>query len=341
MKNSLLTKLGLFGLIILPLAWVTPSIAEAGGRQGKTVRGHSSKTVVRTRSTARTTRTTRPAKTRRARTTTVRRSNGRIYKGKRVVRTSKPIRRPRRPYTSNRRRTRVVTGPSTGPIIFKRPGKRQRSKANRRRHRHRRYYRHHRHGYLRSGVYVGAGYYGPGYHRTGYALQPQGQAPALVQSAPPPPLLRLGVGATLGSTNNGDEINQVSGVSVRYRVKPAVEIGVELSKTSNENDEALERRAGATLTLYSNPYARLSPFLMAGLGTTEQEGASEAAANYAEVGAGVLWRVNPQLALTLDYRVGSQDEYEKSQALTRSTGHKNPDNSQEYARTNVSAILYF
>lgn len=170
-------------------------------------------------------------------------------------------------------------------------------------------------------------------------------APASVTVAAPskPALPRWGIGVFAGAIDVDERMQgQELGVLGRLRLSDALLLEAELARTDMLQGR-MDQRAGGALLLDLSPRSRLSVHLLGGLGVTQTVIEDwHAQQGYAELGAGVTWRVNPRLHLTADVRAGAREQIEvapasaSAKALAPSaTAH------EEFTRGRLSAIVSF
>lgn len=195
------------------------------------------------------------------------------------------------------------------------------------------------------GIYVGTGYATPpppppayDCDVPAYYSRPVQPAPVIVHPAPVHRDMgpRLGIGAFVGGTateySEGDDV----GLVARYRLTHGLALEGELSRTENERVET--RRAGGALVWDLMPHSWLSPHLLGGLGRWDD-------GNYAELGAGLTWRLSDRFHLALDFRAGLAGNDEGDEIRPLASGQVIDDDRgnepQEYSRGRLSALLYF
>jgi len=167
--------------------------------------------------------------------------------------------------------------------------------------------------------------------------------------SPPPPVVvgppvdprpfgpRLGVGVFAGSTRiEGVDTGDV-GLAARLRLTRGLSLDGELAK--NRDDAGNEaRRAGLGVSWDLAPYSRLSPHLLGMMGRWDQD-------NYAEVGAGLTYRLSDSLALSADLRAGARENTAgrtpDGAIRASSPTSSNSNDPTRYTSGRVGLMLYF
>ena len=211
--------------------------------------------------------------------------------------------------------------------------------------------------------------YVPSYYETTsyYPVAPAYTAPGVTVAAPVrQPLPKLGIGLFAGGSavedqsggaNESDDI----GLLARFRITPGLVIEGEMGKMSYDVDGydnvRVDRRLGASLLYEIGAYNKWAPYILVGTGVQQADvgdGAYTTTQDYGEIGAGLRWALTPKFHLALDFRAGSrstvsQDSNTTSVGVTNtSTASRtitppavSSDESEEYTRGRLSAILYF
>jgi len=216
-------------------------------------------------------------------------------------------------------------------------------------------------------VYVGSGYYPryryyrpyyaesyvPSYYGTTY--YPVAPAPAVqaIVVAPRPELPKFGIGLFAGgvAVEDTDDSSDI-GVLARIRLgNGGFLIEGELGKTEYANDLRVDRRLGGSLIYEIGAYNRLAPYVLAGLGVQQADVAGEFTTNqnFAEIGIGLRYAITPKFHLAVDFRAGSRNSMssddpqavEGTIARTVAPPSSDSDESEEYTRARLSALLYF
>ncbi len=195
------------------------------------------------------------------------------------------------------------------------------------------------------------------------APAPAVAAPGVVAVAPVrAPLPKLGVGLFAGgsamesqaggSTHESDDL----GLLARFRLTPGLIIEGELGKMSYDVDGVdnarVDRRLGASLLYEIGAYNRWAPYILVGMGAQQAEvgGQFTTTQDYGEIGAGLRWAVTPQFHLAFELRAGSRATVSDDSLMTAPAGTSartitpptaNSDDTEEYSRARLSAILYF
>lgn len=164
-------------------------------------------------------------------------------------------------------------------------------------------------------------------------------------SAYRPALPRFGVGVFAGSINVDDRSQGADvGLLGRLRLTDSLLLEAELAKTEMEGAR-IDRRAGGALLYDLSPYSRWSAHLLAGLGVTQvdvQNGTWSAEQEYGEIGAGLTWKLTPQLHLAGDLRAGARARVDSAPTdLALKSLAPSQEEEEGYTRGRLSAILYF
>lgn len=208
-------------------------------------------------------------------------------------------------------------------------------------------------------------YYGAYY----YPVQPAYTAPGVTAVvAPRPPLPRLGVGLFGGIVdtdyNTATNTKETDvGVLARYRLTEGLIIEGELGKVSTSvtnvdgtttDNARVDRRLGGTLIYEIGAYNALAPYGLVGMGVQQASvnGDYSTTQDYAEIGAGLRLALSRNFHLTFDIRAGQRTSVSSSgspQMLPPNTTasvvappqSNSADNSEDYTRARLTAILYF
>jgi len=195
------------------------------------------------------------------------------------------------------------------------------------------------------------GYYEQNYYPVAPAARPTPPAVAAVAPAPRRELPKFGIGLFAGgvSVENVDESSDV-GVLGRFRLSHGLLIEGELGKTSFQDDLRVDRRLGASLVYEFGAHNRLAPYVLAGFGVQQAEVGGEytTTQNFGELGVGLRLAVTPNVHLLFDLRAGSRASVSSdapdltgAAARTVSPPSVSSDESEEYSRARLSAVLYF
>ncbi len=175
-------------------------------------------------------------------------------------------------------------------------------------------------------------------------------APAVTVAAPlpPPPVPTFGIGAFAGPVDvEGNEYGTDLGLVGRLRLSDHFRLEGELSKTDIEDGARIDRRIGGALLYDFNPYGRLAPYILGGIGVgrAELDGMYGANQGYGEVGIGLEWRLTRQFALIGDIRAGSRQNRADDDAVEPLISTTPPpaqmDEDENYTRGRIGALLYF
>lgn len=208
--------------------------------------------------------------------------------------------------------------------------------------------------------------YVPSYYHTEsyYPVAPVAAPGVVAVVAPRQPLPRLGVGLFAGGSQveaqDGGSMHESDdvGLLARFRLTPGLIIEGEVGKTSFDEgayeNVRVDRRLGASLLYEIGAYNRWAPYVLAGTGVQQAEvagGAYETTQNFVEVGLGIRWALSRQVHIAFDLRAGTRATLdETTRADAGSTGvmartitppSEASEDSEEYTRGRLSAILYF
>jgi len=210
-------------------------------------------------------------------------------------------------------------------------------------------------------IWVGGGYYGPRFAPPPpppadcdcgpgnyYPVVAQPTAGVYVAPAPRPALPRWGIGVAAGGVDvEGHDAGDDLALLGRLRLTPRWQLEGEIGKSELEDGSRVDRRLGAGLNFEFSPYNRFTPYLVGSMGVTQVEVASgdyESSQSFGEVGIGLRLAVTPRIHLAGDIRAGSraaiEDEPRPLDAAARSIAPPE-DESEEYTRARLSAVLFF
>lgn len=220
-------------------------------------------------------------------------------------------------------------------------------------------------------VYVGGGYYPryryrpyyyyqtyvPSYYGASYYPVAPSAAPSVAVVAPiAPELPKFGIGLFAGgvAVEDTDESSDM-GLLGRLRLgHGGLFVEGELGKTSYVNDLRVDRRLGGSLLYEIGTQNRLAPYVLAGIGVQQADVAGEFSTtqSFAELGIGLRYAVTPRVHLMVDVRAGSRNSMSSDQpaipepqmdtlARTVAPPASESDESEEYTRARLSALLYF
>jgi hypothetical protein len=211
--------------------------------------------------------------------------------------------------------------------------------------------------------------YVPSYYETTsyYPVAPAYTAPGVTVAAPVrQPLPKLGIGLFAGGSavedqTGGSNSSDDMGLLARFRITPGLVVEGEMGKMSYDVDGydnvRVDRRLGVSLLYEIGAYNKWAPYILVGTGVQQADvgdGAYTTTQDYGEIGAGLRWALTPKFHLAFDLRAGSrstvsQDSNTTSVGVTNtSTASRTitppaetSDESEEYTRGRLSAILYF
>ncbi len=211
-----------------------------------------------------------------------------------------------------------------------------------------------RYRYYRPYYYTDA--YVPSYYGTSYyPVAPAPQPGYIVAAAPRPTLPKLGLGLFAGGSSVED-VSESSDLGVLGRLRlgnGGLLIEGELGKTSYESDLRVDRRLGASLVYEIGARNRFAPYVLGGFGVQQAAVAGEynTTQNFAEIGIGLRYAITPKFHLAVDVRAGSRNTMSSDDPSTRpvegtiartiAPPSSESDESEEYTRARLSAVLYF
>jgi hypothetical protein len=218
-------------------------------------------------------------------------------------------------------------------------------------------------------------YYQPYYTETVpsyYPVQPAYGGPSTVAAfVPPPPLPKLGIGLFAGgvATDYNTQTNTSEtdiGVLARYRLTDGLLVEGELGKVSTSvqdpqtgqtvDNVRVDRRLGGSLIYEIGARNAFAPYVLGGLGVQQASvnGNYNTTQDYEEIGVGLRLALSRNFHLTFDVRAGQRNTVSSPSMPTAtlppnttasmvapppSSGTAN--NSEDYTRARLSAILYF
>ena len=197
--------------------------------------------------------------------------------------------------------------------------------------------------------------YVPSYYGTSYYPVAPAPAPSLVVVAERPDLPKFGIGLFAGGSAVED-VSESSDLGVLGRLRlgnSGLLVEGELGKTSYESDLRVDRRLGASLVYEIGARNRFAPYILAGFGVQQADvaGSYNTTQNFGEIGIGLRYAITPKFHLTADVRAGSRNTMSSDDPSTRpvegtiartvAPPSSESDESEEYTRARLSAILYF
>lgn len=195
------------------------------------------------------------------------------------------------------------------------------------------------------------GYYSATYYPVAPSAAPSTTA-AVVAPEPRPALPKFGLGLFAGgiSVEDRNESSDI-GVLARLRLTTGLLVEGELGKQRYEDAERVDRRMGVSLVYEIGAYNKLAPYLLGGMGVQQADvaGAYETTQNYGELGVGLRLALSPQFHVLFDVRAGSRNSVSSdapelqtgTTARTITPPAPDSDETEEYTRGRLSAVLYF
>jgi hypothetical protein len=219
-------------------------------------------------------------------------------------------------------------------------------------------------------IYVGSGgyypryrYYRPYYYENyvpsyyGAAYYPVEPAPSVQGTyavAPRPSLPSFGIGLFGGGVQVQDVKDSSDyGLLARLRLgQSGLFVEGELGKTTYQDNVRVDRRLGASLIYEIGTENRFAPYVLAGLGVQQADVADSYTTDqsFAEIGVGLRYAITPNFHIAADVRAGSRQTVSDDSADMPVTGTvarsvapptSDSDESEDYTRARLSAILYF
>lgn len=207
----------------------------------------------------------------------------------------------------------------------------------------------------------------PSYYpvQPGVAMGPSA-VPAIVAQ---PPLPRFGIGLFAGgvATDYNTQTNTSEtdvGILARYRLTDGLLVEGELGKVSTSvtdpntgatvNNARVDRRLGGSLIYEFGARNAFAPYVLGGLGVQQASvnGDYSTTQDYAEVGLGLRLALSRNFHLTFDVRAGQRTSVSQPDAtympppntaasMVAPPASNSTNNSEDYTRARLSAILYF
>lgn len=229
--------------------------------------------------------------------------------------------------------------------------------------------------YYRTGgrIWVGGGgyynpyyYYRPYYYSYYYAPEavpsyypvapgPTVAAPGVAAQGmvaiPQRELPKFGIGLFAGGISV-EGVDQSSDVGVLGRLRlgnGGLVVEGELAKTSFKDDERVDRRLGGSLIYEFGARNALAPYVLVGLGVNQAQVGDgyNTTQDFAEVGVGLRLALSEHIHLALDVRAGSRgtvssdDSFSGNLERSIAPPPANSDDTEQYTRARLSAILMF
>jgi opacity protein-like surface antigen len=181
---------------------------------------------------------------------------------------------------------------------------------------------------------------------TAYYVEPapQPQVAYVAPEPPPPPVPLFGLGVFAGGVDveRGESGNDL-GLFARLRLTHHLRLEGEISRTEHDDGMRIDRRMGGALLYDFAPYARLSPYILGGLGagrTEMDDGRYGAQQGYGELGIGLEWRLTDHLSLIGDLRAGARETRPDDGAVMLQTAPTREE-EENYTRGRLGALLFF
>jgi hypothetical protein len=194
-------------------------------------------------------------------------------------------------------------------------------------------------------------YYGESY----YPVAPAAAPGYVVAVATRPELPKFGIGLFAGGSSVED-VNESSDLGVVGRLRlgqGGLLLEGELGKTSYQSDLRVDRRLGASLVYEIGARNRLAPYILGGFGVQQADvaGTYNTTQNFAELGIGLRYAITAKFHIAADVRAGSRGTMSSDDpsreplmgtvARTVAPPSSSSNQSEEYTRARLSALLYF
>jgi hypothetical protein len=192
-----------------------------------------------------------------------------------------------------------------------------------------------------------------GYGGSYYPVQPNAAPGVVAVAAPKPPMPTFGIGVAAGGSNvDGRQDSSDLSALVRFRLTPGLLIEGELGRTSFKDDVRVDRRIGGSLIWELGARNALAPYLLGGGGVEQADvdGSFSTTQEFGELGVGLRWALSRNLHLTFDVRAGARKAIDSNQPVAVSpaarsvappSGTNNGDDTENFTRGRLAAILYF
>lgn len=180
-----------------------------------------------------------------------------------------------------------------------------------------------------------------------YPVVPAESSTAIYVAPSRPRLPRWGVGLAAGGVDvQGQDAGDDLALVGRMRLTPGLLLEGEVGKNELADGMRVDRRLGASLIYEFGAYRRWAPYAVGGMGVSQVDvgdGAYETSQNFAEVGVGLRLAVTPKIHIAADVRAGARTATEEAQPIEAQYRMITPeeDESEEYTRARLSAVLYF
>lgn len=180
-----------------------------------------------------------------------------------------------------------------------------------------------------------------------YPVVPEASSAVYVAPTVRPKLPRWGVGVAAGGVavqgqDAGDDLALIG----RLRLTPGLLAEAEIGKNELADGMRVDRRLGASLVYELGAYNRWAPYVVGGLGVSQVDvgdGAYETSQNFAELGVGLRVALTHKIHLAADVRGGTRSATDEAQPIEAQYRMVTPEEneSEEYTRARLSAVLYF
>jgi hypothetical protein len=196
--------------------------------------------------------------------------------------------------------------------------------------------------------------YVPSYYGTSYYPVQPTAAPGVVAVAEPRPALpTFGIGVFAGGSNvDNREDSSDLGALARFRLTPGLLIEGEIGRTEFKDNVRVDRRIGGSLLYEIGAYNSFAPYLLAGGGVQQADvdGSFTTTQDFGELGVGLRWALSRNFHLTFDIRAGRRQTIDSNQpdvvpvalrTIAPPSGTHNSNDTEDYTRGRLAAILYF
>jgi Outer membrane protein beta-barrel domain len=181
----------------------------------------------------------------------------------------------------------------------------------------------------------------PSYY-PGYYSQPAGHTTATAVAPEQRELPRLAVGGFAGGFDVDGEGGSDIGILARLRLTDGLLIEGEYgaSELEHSNSDKPDQRFGGSLIYEFGARNTWAPYVVGGLGATVNRD-TEDSRSFGEIGVGLRWALSDNLHLAFDLRAGAQELDDSDYAARVVLPTDDDDETVEYTRGRLSAMLYF